>query len=93
LDPEVQNLPWANFQSFLSCKTLFPHFSSMAHSKLQTSLGRIITFGPQFLARIIDQYEYLSLASNGYVAISGIFHDGLDPAFKYISVFGITCSD
>ncbi|KAB8078090.1 hypothetical protein BDV29DRAFT_188150 [Aspergillus leporis] len=31
---------------------------------LQTSLGRIITFGPQFLARIIDQYEYLSLASN-----------------------------
>ncbi|KAB8214179.1 hypothetical protein BDV33DRAFT_196335 [Aspergillus novoparasiticus] len=59
---------------------------------LQTSLGRTITFGPQFPARIIDQYEYHPLVRDGDGAISGIFHDGLDPATKYISDIGVTCN-
>ncbi|KAE8354854.1 hypothetical protein BDV28DRAFT_130085 [Aspergillus coremiiformis] len=60
---------------------------------LQTSLGRTITFGPQFPNKIIDHYEYHPLVRNGDGAISGIFHDGLDPAIKYISEVGITCHD
>ncbi|PYI02015.1 hypothetical protein BO78DRAFT_326207 [Aspergillus sclerotiicarbonarius CBS 121057] len=60
---------------------------------LQTSLGRAITFGPHYPARIIDQYEYHPLVKHGDGPISGIFHDGLDPAYKYISEFGVTCSD
>ncbi|KAE8416209.1 hypothetical protein BDV36DRAFT_260861 [Aspergillus pseudocaelatus] len=59
---------------------------------LQTSLGRTITFGPQFPARIIDQYEYRPLVRDGDGAISGIFHDGLDPTTKYISDVGVTCN-
>ncbi|KAL2818987.1 hypothetical protein BDW59DRAFT_174981 [Aspergillus cavernicola] len=59
----------------------------------QTSLGRIITFGPRFPTRIIDYYEYHPLVKSGDSSISGLFHDGLDPAFRYISEVGVTCSD
>ncbi|PLB54407.1 hypothetical protein P170DRAFT_469873 [Aspergillus steynii IBT 23096] len=59
---------------------------------LATSLGRTITFGPQFPARILDQYEYHPLVRDGDGAISGIFHDGLNPAVKYTSEFGVTCN-
>ncbi|KAB8227557.1 uncharacterized protein BDW43DRAFT_304532 [Aspergillus alliaceus] len=60
---------------------------------LQTSLGRTITFGPQFPAQLIDQYEYHPLVRGGDGAVSGIFHDGLDPATKYISEIGVTCNN
>lgn len=61
--------------------------------KLQTSLGRTVTFGPQRPTCIIDQYEYHPLVRNGDGVISGIFHDGLDPTSKCISEFGVTCND
>jgi hypothetical protein len=65
----------------------------MTHrKKLQTSLGRTITFGPQFPTCIIDQYEYLPLIKDSDGPISGVFHDGLDPASNYILEFGVTCS-
>ncbi|PLN77264.1 hypothetical protein BDW42DRAFT_6312 [Aspergillus taichungensis] len=60
---------------------------------LQTSLGRTVTFGPQFSARTVDQYEYHSLVRDGDGAISGIFHDGLDPTTRYISEVGVTCDE
>ncbi|KAL5360702.1 hypothetical protein BJX96DRAFT_165361 [Aspergillus floccosus] len=59
---------------------------------LQTSLRRTVTFGPQIPAAIIDFYEYIPLVQDGDGAISGIFHDGLDPVSRYVSAFGVTCN-
>ncbi|KAE8143712.1 hypothetical protein BDV38DRAFT_231964 [Aspergillus pseudotamarii] len=59
---------------------------------LCTSLGRGITFGPQFPTHLINYYEYYPLVRDGDGAISGICHNGLDPASQYISEFGVTCS-
>ncbi|KAJ9370750.1 hypothetical protein DTO282E5_4510 [Paecilomyces variotii] len=59
---------------------------------LQTSTGRTVTFGPQYPGQIADQYEYHPLVTNGDSAISGIFHDGLDPTSTSISALGVTCS-
>ncbi|RAL04253.1 uncharacterized protein BO80DRAFT_491448 [Aspergillus ibericus CBS 121593] len=72
--------------------TFLVRFRSLT-GQLQTSLGRAVTFGPHYPARIIDQYEYHPLLQHGDGPISGIFHDGLDPVSKYISEFGVTCSD
>ncbi|GMG22278.1 unnamed protein product [Aspergillus oryzae] len=83
--------PASNPILVVSHSFLVPH--SWLTSKLQTSLGRTITFGPQFPARIVDQYEYHPLVRDGDGAISGIFHDGLDPTTQYISEVGVTCNE
>ncbi|KAE8339458.1 hypothetical protein BDV24DRAFT_152808 [Aspergillus arachidicola] len=72
--------PASNPILVVSRSLLVPH--PWLTSKLQTSLGRTITFGPQFPARIINQYEYHPLV-----------RDGDDPATKYISDIGVTCND
>ncbi|KAE8153152.1 hypothetical protein BDV25DRAFT_127481 [Aspergillus avenaceus] len=60
---------------------------------IQTSLGRSVTFGPWHLNTDVELYEYHALVDGPDGAISGIFHDGLDPDSNYITEFGVTCSD
>ncbi|RAL10228.1 uncharacterized protein BO97DRAFT_394748 [Aspergillus homomorphus CBS 101889] len=59
---------------------------------LQTSLGRTITFGPR---DPVPSYspEYRSLVRIGDGPITGIFHNGLDPALTCITDMGVTCGD
>ncbi|KAB8272804.1 hypothetical protein BDV30DRAFT_249204 [Aspergillus minisclerotigenes] len=58
---------------------------------LRTSLGRTITSGPQFPTHLINYHEYYPLVGDGDGPISGIFHNGLDPASNFISELGATC--
>ncbi|QQK45820.1 putative endo-xylogalacturonan hydrolase A domain protein [Penicillium digitatum] len=47
---------------------------------------------PECKTQIIDKYEYLPLIKDSDGPISGVFHDGFDPASNYVSEFGVTCS-
>lgn len=60
--------------------------------KLQTSLGRTVTFGPHFTTRLNDVSEYIPLFKDSDGPISGLFDDGLDPVFNFVFEFGVTCS-
>ncbi|PYH31267.1 uncharacterized protein BO87DRAFT_409112 [Aspergillus neoniger CBS 115656] len=60
---------------------------------LRTCLGRTVTFGTYFPSRITDQLEYYALMSSYDGCVSGLFHDGFDPAYKFISEYGVTCDD
>lgn len=71
---------------------LFYAPSMLITDKLQTSLRRTVTFGPQLPARIIDFYEYLPLVQDGDGTISGLFHDGLGSVSRYVSAFGVACN-
>lgn len=56
--------------------------------KLQTSLGRQITWGPQ-ISRSFS-WSWSHLASNDNETVTGILHDSLDPGSYQINAFGVT---
>lgn len=61
-------------------------------SQIRTSLARTVTFGSRSLGESINQHKFCNLVNDDDCAISGIFHDGLDPDSRYITEFGVTCS-
>ncbi|KAL5344053.1 hypothetical protein BJX70DRAFT_6862 [Aspergillus crustosus] len=59
---------------------------------LRTSLGRVVTFGPQPSAELREFFEYRSLRAKNDGPVSGIVHDTYDPQGQYNLAFGITCA-
>ncbi|PYI26771.1 hypothetical protein BP00DRAFT_355108 [Aspergillus indologenus CBS 114.80] len=60
---------------------------------LQTSLGRTITFAPPTPHFMEDPFKCVPLVKASDGPITGVFHDGLDPARVHITAVGVTCSD
>ncbi|OJJ99077.1 hypothetical protein ASPACDRAFT_1856661 [Aspergillus aculeatus ATCC 16872] len=60
---------------------------------LQTSLGRTITFAPPTPHFMEEPFKCVPLVKASDGPITGVFHDGLDPARVHITAVGVTCSD
>ncbi|PWY81991.1 hypothetical protein BO70DRAFT_292265, partial [Aspergillus heteromorphus CBS 117.55] len=58
---------------------------------IRTSLKRAVAFGPHPPAYLKQSYEFQCLLRKSDGAVSGIFHDGLDPSARHISVMGVVC--
>ncbi|RDW92736.1 uncharacterized protein DSM5745_00058 [Aspergillus mulundensis] len=61
---------------------------------LHTSRGRTVTFGPQYTGNVLPLCEYRPLMKAGDGPVTGIFHDGFDPASrsKCVAELGVTCA-
>ncbi|GKZ61933.1 hypothetical protein AnigIFM49718_009000 [Aspergillus niger] len=60
-------------------------------NRLQTSLGRHVTFGAQAPDHYLANRRYHPMLWDVDGPVSGIYHDGMDPGSSYVTVCGVTC--
>ncbi|KAL4939219.1 hypothetical protein BDV06DRAFT_199330 [Aspergillus oleicola] len=59
---------------------------------IQTSLGRVVTFGPQYTDSLRHKYKFRPLRKEGDGALSAIVHDGSNPARETLHTIAVTCN-